>query len=68
MKEFTSIHKKIITHLNKSLENGKRPEWMMKGRTCLKLKDEKQENGTSNFRWITYLCIKWKIFTGILAK
>ena len=32
IKGFTNIHTKIITHLNKFLENGKTPEWMTKGR------------------------------------
>ena len=46
--EFTNIHKKIIIHLTKCLENGKTPEWMAKGRTCLILKEEKKGNETSN--------------------
>ena len=58
----------MIIHLNKCLENGKTPEWMTKGRTCLILKDEKKGNETSNFRRITYLPIIWKVFTGILAE
>lgn len=44
IKEFTNIHVKIITHLNKCLENGKTPEWMTKRRTCLILKDERKWN------------------------
>ena len=36
IKEFTNVHKKIIKHLNKYLENGKTPEWMTKrGTFCL---------------------------------
>ena len=58
----------MIIHLNKCLENGKTPEWMTKGRTCLILKDEKKGNETSNFRRITYLPIIWKVFTRILAE
>ena len=46
IKEFTFIHEKIITHLNKCLDNGKTPELMTKGRTCLILKDEKKGNKT----------------------
>ena len=36
----------MIKHLNNSLENGKTPEWIMKGKTCLTLKDEKKGNET----------------------
>ena len=57
IKDFTNIYEKMIIHLNKCLENGKTPEWMTKGRTCLILKDEKKGNETSNFRRNTYLPI-----------
>ena len=55
--DFTNIHEKIVTYLNKCLQNGKTPEWMTKGRTCLILKNEKRGNETSNFRLITCLHI-----------
>ena len=59
IKELTNIHENIIAHLNKFLENGKTPEWMTKGRTCLILKDKKKGNETSNF-WPTLLSpIMW---------
>ena len=69
IKEFTNIHKKITPRIfTKCLENGKTPEWMMKGRTCLILKDEKKGNETSNFQPITCLPILRKVFTRILSK
>ena len=40
---------------------------MVKGITCLILKDEK-ENETSNFRLIMHLPIMWEVFTGILTE
>ena len=67
IKEFTNIHEKIITHLNKCLENGKTPEWMAKGRTYFIFKDEKKGNETPNFGLITCFPIMWKVFIGILA-
>ena len=54
--------------MNKCLENGKTLEWMMKGKTCLILKDEKKGNETSNFRLIMCLPIMQKVFIGILAE
>ena len=68
MKEFANIHEKIIAHLNKCLQNDKKPDWVTKGRTCLIMKDEKKGKKTSNFRPITYLPIMWKGFTGILVE
>ena len=48
IKEFMDIHKKIITHLNKCLENGTPSKWMMKEITWLILTDEKKGNETTN--------------------
>ena len=69
LNEFKSYEETLedITHFKKCLENGKTPEWMIKGRICLILKHEKKENETSNFRPITCLPIMWKVFTGILG-
>lgn len=57
IEEFTNIHEKIIAYLNKSLENGRIPEWMAIRRTCLILKGKKKGNETSNSRPVTCLPI-----------
>ena len=33
---------KIMTQVNRCIENGKTTEWMTKGRTCFILKDERE--------------------------
>lgn len=35
-------HEKIMTQVNRCIENGKTTEWMTKGRTCFILKDERE--------------------------
>lgn len=35
-------HEKIMTHVNRCIENGKTTEQMTKARTCLILKDERE--------------------------
>ena len=57
----------MIKHLNNCLENGKTPEWIMKGKTCLTLKDEKKGNETWNSRLVRCLPITWRVSTEILA-
>ena len=67
IKNFTSLHQVTKTCLQKCLDDGNVPEWMVKGRTVLIQKDTAKGNVASNYRPITCLPIMWKIFSGIFA-
>ena len=60
LKNFTSLH------LNACLE-GKKPQWMTKGRTVLTQKDKSKRNEARNYHPITCLPLTWKLFTGIIT-
>ena len=66
LKNFTSLHKNLVWHLNACLEGGT-PRWMTKGRTALIQKDKSKGNETSNYGPITCLPLTWKLLTGIIA-
>ena len=43
------------------------PSWLTRGRTSLLQKDKSKGNLPSNYRPITYLPLKWKLLTGVIA-
>lgn len=67
VKRFTKLHERLCEQLQKILEQGSPPEWMVKGRTVLILKDPAKGNVASNFRPITCLPIVWKVMTSVLS-
>lgn len=67
IKNFTSIHARLVEQLSMCLECGQVPLWMTKGRTVLIMKDEKKGSIPSNFRPITCLPLMWKLLTGVIT-
>ena len=67
IKNFTSLHQLIQTHLQKCLDDGIVPKWMTSGRTALIMKDPAKGRQPGNYRPITCLPLMWKTLTGILA-
>ena len=67
LKNFTSLHDRIIIELNNLLQQGEVPLWMTKGRTVLIQKDIGKGKVPSNYRPITCLPLMWKLLTGIIA-
>ena len=53
VKKLTSIHIRLQECLQKCILEGKVPEWMVKGRTTLIMKDEKKGQVAGNYRPIT---------------
>ena len=66
LKNFNSLHKNFVWHLNACLE-GETPRWMTKGRSVLIQKDKSKRNEATNYRPITCLPLTWKLLTGIIA-
>ena len=66
LKNFISLHKNLVWHLNACLE-GETSRWMTKWRTVLILKEKSKQNEASNYRPITCLPLTWKLLTGIIA-
>ena len=67
-KRFPSLHPLILRCLQKCLDCGDVPEWMVKGRTVLIQKDSAKGAVASNFRPIACLPLMWKLLTGIFAE
>ena len=66
IKNLTTLHKLLGTHLQKCLEDGNVPKWMTSGRTDLIMKDQAKGRKPGNYR-PTCLLLMWKVLTGILA-
>ena len=66
-KKFPSLHSTLTAALQKCLESGHVPDWMVKGRTVLIQKDPAKGSVASNYRPITCLPLMWKLLTGIFA-
>ena len=66
LKPFTAVHEVLATVLNKCIEVGDVPEWLVAGRTILVMKDSK--NGIEVGNYIPIACLKliWKLLTGII--
>ena len=54
--------------LNKCVEEGNVPDWMVKGRTVLIQKDQAKGKVAGNYRPITCLPLMWKLLTGIFSE
>ena len=55
LKNFRSMHGRMLIQLNECLNKGNVPNWMTKGRTVLIMKDKDEGNVASNCRWRTEL-------------
>ena len=60
-KEFTSIHNRLATEMNKCIQKTEIPKWMTKGKTTLIQKDLLKGTTPTNYRLITCLLMMWKI-------
>ena len=63
LKNFRSMHGRMLIQLNECLNKGNVPNWMTKGRTVLIMKDKDEGNVASNYR-----PLMWKLLTGIIAE
>ena len=68
LKNFRSMHGRMLIQLNECLNKRNVPNWMTKGRTVLIMKDKDEGNVASNHRPITCLPLMWKLLTGIIAE
>lgn len=68
LKNFDTLHVRIEQQLDEYLHTNKIPNLMIKGRTCLILKDKTKGNILSNIRSMTCPPIMWKIFAGMIGK
>ena len=62
-KKFTSIHHRLATEMNKSIQKTEIPEWMTKGKTTVIHKDPHKRTAPTNYRPIMCLPVMWKILT-----
>ena len=67
IKNFTSLHSRIVTQLKDTLNKGVPPEWMTRGRTVLIPKDPAKGNVPSNYRPITCLPVMYKVLTAMIS-
>ena len=67
-KRLNSMHNRLSKHLQKCLDEGEVPSWMVKGKTVLVMKDPNKGNEVGNFRPIACLPIMWKLLTGIFSE
>ena len=67
-KKFDSLQPVLVSCLNRCLDSGEVPTWMVKGRTVLIQKDPKRGNIASNYRVIACLPLMWKLLTGMIAE
>jgi len=67
-KKFPSLHTSLAASLQKCLDDGDVPAWMVKGRTVLIQKDPAKGTVASNYRPIACLPLMWKLLTGIFAE
>ena len=63
-KNFTSIHDRLATEVNKRIQKTEIPEWLTKGKTTLIQKVPLKETDLANYRPKTCLPIIYKILTG----
>lgn len=67
-KKLNSLHDRVSNHLQKCLETGNVPSWMVKGKTVLIMKDPRKGNDVGNYRPIACLPLMWKLLTGIFSE
>ena len=67
-KKFRNLHPAIRVYLEECVESGNVPDWLVKGRTVLIMKDRKKGKVASNYRPIACLPLMWKLLSGIFAE
>ena len=67
-KKFDNLFGVIRDALQKCLDDGSVPEWMVKGRTVLIQKDPSKGTAVGNYRPIACLPMMWKLLTGVFAE
>lgn len=68
LKNFSTLHNKMAESLNMLLDNTEDiPAWLVRGRTQLIKKVEREESNPQNFRPITCLSTMWKLLSGIIS-
>ena len=67
VKEFSSLHERVMVQLKECLDSGFVPSWLTRGRTSLLQKDKSKGNVASNYRPTTCLPSVWKLLTGVNA-
>ena len=68
VKNFTSLHCRLVSQLGDVMRRGAPPQWMTTGRTVLIPKDPRKGNIPSNYRPITCLPIMYKIMTAMISE
>ena len=69
LKCFTAVHEVlVVTVLNKCIDVGNVPGWLVEGRTILVIKDSKKGTEVGNYRPIAYFNLIWKLLTGIISE
>ena len=67
VKQFTSLHERMVDQMQECVEASEIPSWITRGRTVLIPKDLTKGNVPSNYRPITCLPIIWKLLTSVIA-
>ena len=68
LKNFTTMHDRLLNNLTQCIEEGNVPDWMTKGKTVSIQKDKSKGNVASNYTPITCLPLVWKLMTGIIPE
>ena len=66
LKSFTALHGVLAAALNKCIEAGDVPGWLVEEITILVMKDSKNGTEVGNYRPIACLNLIWKLLTGII--
>ena len=67
LKNFTTVHARLVEQLNEYPQHRMVPTWMTKGRTVLIIKDKEIGPAATKFRPITCLSLMWKLLTGVMS-
>ena len=67
LKNFSSLHERVMLQLKECLDSGFVTSSLTRGRTSLLQKNKSKGNAASNYRPITCLPLMWKLLTGVIA-
>ena len=67
LKPFKAVHEVLVTVLNKCIEKGDVPGWLVKVRAALVVKNSKKGTEVKNYRTLACLNLIWKLLTGIIS-
>ena len=67
LKNFSSLHGRVISRLKECLDSGFVPSWLTKGRTALLQKDKGKGHIARNYRPISCLPLMWKLLSAVIA-